>query len=137
MYEPSMAPSDTRKPGAGTNDRRSTLRHRHRGRPPAEPTRRRVWVEIHRSAKVLSEIVEHVDEGVAHLTRRAEHTRVVAVAPDAASATERAIHRLCDTNCEPLDTADEPRRLVCFYNQMQMVSLNAERQKTKAIGARG
>jgi len=61
----------------------------------------------------------------------------MAIVPDATAPAERAVHCLRDANGESLNTAREPRRLVRFHEQMQMIGLNAERQKAEVRGARG
>ena len=40
--------------------------------PPVEPSCRRAWIELAGSADVLAEVVQHVDECVSYLPRRAQ-----------------------------------------------------------------
>ena len=81
------------------------------------------------------EVVEYVGERIAYLPRRPEHARVVTITPHAPGATERAIDGLRHADGESLDTAPEPRRLVRFYQQMQMVILHAEMKNAEAMSA--
>jgi hypothetical protein len=85
---------------------------------------------------MLSEVVEYVHERVPDLTRRPQHARMIPIAPYAPMASERAVHCLRQADRETLHTAREPRRLVRLYQQMQMVSLDAERQNPETGGAR-
>jgi hypothetical protein len=62
--------------------------------------------------------------------------RVVAIFPDAASAIESAVHRLRHADREALDTAHEPRRLVRFHEQVQMIGLDAECEHAEPARAR-
>jgi len=75
---------------------------------------------------MLPPVREDVHERVPHLARRPQHACVVAIAPHAPTAGERAVHRFGDSDRESLDTAPEARRLVCLYQQMQMIGLHAE-----------
>jgi len=58
---------------------------------------------------------------------------MVPVAPDSAVTTERAVDRLCGSDRETLDPRPEARRRIRLYQQMQMISLNAELEHAEPL----
>ena len=84
---------------------------------------------------MFPEVVEYVDEGVAHLARRPEEMRVESIAPDPASPMQHAVDCLGRTDGEALDAAGEARGTLGLDHEMQMIGLHGEVQNTK--GRRG
>ena len=83
----------------------------------------------------LTAIME--DERIAHLTRCPEHACVVPISPHASCAPERAVDGSCYPDRKSLDTSLEPRRLVRFRQQVQMILLHAEMENAEAMVAGG
>lgn len=75
---------------------------------------------------MLPPVLQHVDQRVAHLARRAEWTRVVAICPYRTVASEDAIHGFGDAHREPLASPDETVRAVRLNEKMDVISLHAE-----------
>jgi len=72
---------------------------------------------------MLREILQNVHERDPDLAGRRELPRVIPVAPHAAVATARPVHRLGDANHEALHAADEAGRRVGFDHQVDVVLL--------------
>ena len=85
-----------------------------------------------RAVKVLLEIVQHVDERVAHFTRRPQQPGVVSVPPHRAAAPAEPVHEAGYPDGQPAHTTLEPRRPIRFDQQVQMILLDAELQNAKA-----
>ena len=124
--QPVTSPPDAREPGARPCDRRRLDDLFGRSAPSIKPPCRRAWIEAPHPAKVFFEVVEHVDERVAYLSRCPKHARVVSITPHAATTAEDSIHGLRYPDREPAHPALEPRRRVRLYYQVQMIRLNAE-----------
>ncbi len=133
--QPAAPPSDAREPRAWARDGRCLGDSSRPPAPSVEPPCRRARIEPARAADVFAEVVEHVDERVAHLARRPQETGVVSVSPDPAATSESAVHRLRYPDREAAHAALEARRLVRLHQQMQMVGLDAEMQNTKPCRA--
>src|SRR5258705_9552532 len=80
--------------------------------PPVEPPSRRARIEPARAANVLTDVLQHVDERVSHLARRAQASGVIPVSPDAPTATEHAVRSLRHPDPEAAHPAHEGRRPV-------------------------
>jgi hypothetical protein len=83
--------------------------------------------------EMLAKVLQHVHERVPDLARSAEHVRMVAPVPDAPSPPQQPIDRSRHADGEPLYAAREPRRLVRFDQQVEMIGLNAVVKETEGI----
>ncbi len=135
--QPAPPPPDSRKPRARPCDRRNAVGPCPPAAPALEPACRRARIEPAHSADVLPHVVQHVHERVPHFARRTQNARMIAVAPEAALAAERAVDRLRDATGEPAHTTLEVRWPVRFRQQVKMIPLDAEMQDAEALAARG
>jgi hypothetical protein len=71
-------------------------------------------------------VVQHVDERVPDLARRAQQSDVIAVSPDAPATLERAVDRFRQAHDQSADSGSERLRAVGFDDQVQVISLDAE-----------
>src|SRR4051812_22939782 len=75
FHEAEALPARVREPGPRRGDRGNLISDGRRVRPSREPPRRRARIDAIPSVAlgaVLLEVLEHVDEGAAHLGRRRE-----------------------------------------------------------------
>jgi hypothetical protein len=86
---------------------------------------------------MLAPVVEHVDERIAYLARRAEQPGVEAIRPHSTAAPERAVDGLGDANGETLNATSETRGRVRFNEQMHVIALDAELENPEPVAARG
>lgn len=80
---------------------------------------------------MLSKVEEHVDQGQAHLTRRAQGVGVVALVPDGAAATAGAVDGLGAANGEALQAAHKRLGVVGLDDQVDVVGLDREVNQAK------
>ena len=135
--EPVSPPAHARKPGPGRRHGRGPDRAGDCRPPSREPRCRRPCIEPACPGQVLSPILEHVHESVAHLARRPQKPRVVAVAPHASGATERTVHRLRHPDGQPLDASPDAAGPVRLDEEMNVVSLDAEMKQPEDIAGGG
>jgi hypothetical protein len=90
-------------------------------------------VRVHEAARdratalraMAAKVFDHVSDRRPRFARRREHVSMEAIAEDlAALPRERAVHGSRDPHREPLHAAAQPRRVLGFDDQMQMVPLN-------------
>src|SRR4029453_12186998 len=94
--------------------------------PTREPPSRRAGVDPGDHPKMLADVVQDVDERIAHLAWRPQESGVIAIRPEAPTPTQRAIGGLRHTHGQPAQTTLEVRRPVRFHQQMQMIGLDTE-----------
>lgn len=75
---------------------------------------------------MLSKVEEHVGQGQAHLTRRAQGVGVVAVAPDGAAATAGAVDCPGAANGEALQATHKRLGVVGLDDEVDVVGLDGE-----------
>ena len=75
---------------------------------------------------MLAPVVEDIDERVPYFARRLQKGAHDTDRPNASAPTESSIDGAGHTDREAAHTTLEPRRRVRFYQQMQMIRLNAE-----------
>jgi hypothetical protein len=136
MEQSESPPADTREPGARRDNWRGGERGSDDPSPSLKPSRRRTGIDADSAAKVLSEVLEDVDQGVPDLARPSEQVRVIPTIPHASTPPQDAVDGAGHANGEALHTAHEPPRRVRLHQQMQMIGLNAEMQEAEGI-ARG
>ncbi len=125
---PVPQPAHSRDPAARRPHRRRPRRGRRRCPPPGEPRRGRPRIETARSRDVLPPVLQHVDQRVPDLPRRAEQPRVVAIAPHCPAPPENPVHGLRHPHSEPLAPPGEARRALRLDEEMQVIRLDAEVQ---------
>src|SRR5690348_18201654 len=69
-------------------------------------------------------ILENVDQCMPDFPRRAEHSRMVSVAPNSARAPEESVHRLGDADRESLNAATNGD-VIGFDQHVHMIALDA------------
>ena len=100
--------------------------------PPVEPRRGGTRIQSLRAWDVLSPVRQHVNERVPHFARRRKCTRMVAVAPHAATTLKDTVHPSRQADREPARTPRERPLVGCFYEQVDMVGLHREMDETKS-----
>src|SRR6185503_16289941 len=137
--QPVAPPPDASKPCACPFDRRrgeDTSGGRCAG-PSVEPPCRRARIEPASWPEVLAEVVQHVDEGVAHLARCPDHASVVPAVPHLSASPEDPIHGLRHADGEAAHTTLEIRRPVRLYHQVQMIGLDADMERPVNVATCG
>jgi len=81
---------------------------------------------------VLAEVLQHVNQCIPHLTRGAQHARVIPVRPHGPAAADRAIDGAGHADGETLEPAHEGRVAVSFDEEVQVVELHAELEQAEA-----
>jgi len=82
---------------------------------------------------MLSEILQNVHESGAHLARRPEGSRMIALGPHPAATSGDAVDCPCDPDGEALESASEDlRRSVGLNKEMDVVALNREFEDPEA-----
>jgi len=86
---------------------------------------------------MLLEVVEDVDERIAHFARRSKQSRVIPVRPERTAPPAQPVHEAGDPDGQPAHTALESHWFVRFHHQVQMIPLDAEVQNTEPAGRAG
>ena len=68
-------------------------------------------------------VQEHVGECVTHLARRAEHLQVIPIGQNWPGAPKDPVHRARETRANRLHPSPEGTFIVCFHDQVGVVSL--------------
>jgi hypothetical protein len=83
-------------------------------------------------------ILEHVNEGSAHLEWGPNPPRVIPISPHGPSPAEHAVHGLRHPDWEPLAPARESSRPLSLDQEMHVIRLDAEMKYPEArAGGRG
>ena len=86
---------------------------------------------------MLLEIHEDVHEGVAYGTWGCERPCVIAIAPDAPSAAEGAVHGTCGANREATNAARERARVLRFGDEVNVIVLHGVLDDAEVAAWRG
>ena len=130
------APADREQPGvriggraAGPRQRAQPRRVRaQRGLPAVEPQRARVRIDpaareqVPAIARVVAAVQEHVADGVAHLGRRAQRARVVALREQLAAPPEQHVQPPRQPDRQPLHATRERHGAGGLDDEVQVVA---------------
>ena len=84
---------------------------------------------------MVNVIAKHVGDCVDELRRGLQQSGMIVVGEESPAAPHDAVERPRQADIEPLHTARERLAVVCFDNQMQVVSENAEVDEPQAKAA--
>src|SRR5258706_15872997 len=104
---------------------------RRRDLPACEPPARAARVDALRPAQVFAPILEDVDDGVAHLARRCERSRVVTVAESPSASPQGAIDRTSNTNAQPTRASGQCQLVARFDDEVDVVNLHRKMHDAK------
>src|SRR5262249_53193174 len=92
--------------------------------PAVEPSRRRARIELSLAGPVLLEVHQDINDRMPDRPRRSECALVVAIAPDGAAATERAIDGPREPDRESAHPRREKRAVICFDDEVNVIVLD-------------
>jgi len=82
--------------------------------------------------KMLLPVLKHVEQSRACFTGRAELAGVVAIGPDWPFPTQSTVHGQRDTDGQPADSLQESTTVVAFYDRVQVICLDGERDNPES-----
>ena len=80
---------------------------------------------------MFAPVLQHVEERIPNLARRAQNPRMVSVAPDPSATSEDSVHRLGDSNRQSLDAATDADS-IGFGQHVHVIRLDAEVKDSEA-----
>lgn len=81
---------------------------------------------------MLASILQDVDQGIPHLPRCTQGSRVVPLQPHLATPSERSVDGLREPNRESLRPTNEPIMTVGLHQRMDVIVLDAELKEAEA-----
>jgi hypothetical protein len=81
---------------------------------------------------VLSPVVQHVDQRIPHLSRRAELAGVIPISPHGTAAAQQAVDGASQPDRQALNAADEARVRISLDEQVHVVGLHTEVHNAEA-----